>query len=455
MKLSRKVTFNTASGFSIYFALVNIIIYLSFAEYREEEFIFRLEEKAKTAGNLLLEVNKTNTDLLKIFENSGSSRLVNEMLLILNSKFEPVYSSSGAISGLWDKKDLLKIKKVGRLEKINGKFDVFGLLYKAQQKEFYIIVAAEDRWGNNKLRFIASAMFLSLISSLFVIWIANRFFIQQQLKPLENFQEQISRFSLGPTVTLLSQNSDIDEIKELTIAYNNLLTKVTQAFEIQREFNSNASHELKTPITRIAFQTEVLMNDLELPEKSRETIKKIHNEILQLSDLVNSLLLMSKLDKVDETQSEFTERIDEMIFEAYDSVHHDYPEFKMSFSINSLNNNFDNNMELKCLRPLIVSCFRNLLKNACIYSENQSAKLEITLQNAHNLNISIRNNGKVLTSEEREKLFEPFARGTNAQGIQGYGLGLRMTKRILEKYNAQIDYSVVEGENCFSIDFHN
>jgi signal transduction histidine kinase len=455
MKLSRKVTIKTALGFSIYFALVNLIIFISFSEFRKEEFVFRLEEKAKTAGKLLLEVKEVNPELFKIIEKNNYNRLVNEVLIVLNKNHGVEYSSSAIKKHLWSEADLSIIREQGRLEKEDGNFDILGLYYPVDGSDYFIIIAAEDLWGNSKLRFIAFALGISFLLSLLVIWIVNRFFIQQQMKPLEKFQELISRFSFKPPLVYLSENSEIDEIQALAKAYNKLLSKVTATFESQREFNSNASHELKTPITRLAFQTEGLMNDASLPENTRNTITKIHSEIHQLSDLVNSLLLLSKIDNNEADIAGFPERIDDMVFEAYESVHRDFPEFEMLFSINTGNDNFENNLELQCLRPLVVSCFRNLLKNACLYSNEHRAELEIEVKDSNLVQIIICNTGRVLNTDEQKKLFEPFSRGKNSLGIQGYGLGLRMTRRILEKYKGEISYSIVNGKNCFNVLLHN
>jgi len=455
MKLSRKVSLNTASGFSIYFALVNLVIFFSFSHFRKLEFNYRLEEKAKTTGKLLLEVKEVNLEMMKILEKNNYNKLVNEIQIVLNQNFEKEYASAEYQEVLWTKSDLEVIKDKGRLEKTSGKFDILGLLYPVNGKNYYILIAAEDLWGNNKLNFIASALLISFLTSLLVIWVVNRFFIQQQMKPLDNFQKQIRDFSFSPPIDYLPEDSNIDEIRELPRSYNHLLSKVIGTFEAQREFNANASHELKTPITRMAFQTEVLINNSNLPQEVRFTMKKIHAEIHQLSDLVNSLLMLSNIENEKDMMEEFPERIDDMIFEAYDSVHRDFPEFEMSFSIRTIQDDLENNLELKCLRPLIVSCFRNLLKNACLYSVNHSARLEIEVLTEQKLLIRIYNNGSLLNEQEQQKLFEPFTRGKNSQGIQGYGLGLRMTKRILEKYNCRIQYSIKDGENCFTIEVMN
>jgi two-component system sensor histidine kinase ArlS len=456
MKLSRRVTINTALGFSMYFALVSVVIYLSFADFRREEFVSRLEEKARTTGRLLLEVNEVSTDLLRIIDRNSYNKLVNEVLIVLDDQFLIEYASSDDYLNLWDDADLRVIKENSRLVKRTGNLDVLGLKYPVNQNDYYIIISAEDRYGNRKLNFIAYALSIAFLSSLLVIWIVNRFFIQQQMKPLEKFQEQISHFSFNPPLQFLPEDSKIDEIKELAKSYNNLLAKVTEAFQVQREFNSNASHELKTPITRMAFQTEGLLNDPNLSVSSKATIKQINTEIHQLSDLVNSLLLLSRSDNLDEDLELYRERIDDMIFEAYELVRKDFPDFEMSFSIQTSESGHENSLEINCVRPLLVTCFRNLLKNACVYSNDARAKLTIEVIDSNNILIHISNNGKVLLDEDRRRLFEPFARGNNSLGIQGYGLGLRMTKRILDRHGADIAYTInPDRENCFSIHFRN
>lgn len=455
MKLSRKVAQNTALGFSCYFALVNLIIFLSFSRFRKDEFLSRLQSKALTIGNLLPERENLENRMLQILERNHDKKLISEVAVVLDESGSVEYASGEIPKQLWEDHDIDIIKESGSLEKKIGKYDLFGMTYKLNGRNLIILVAGEDRYGYSKLQFIGFALSISFLTSLLAVWVVNRFFIQKQMKPLENFEEQIRTFSFSPAVKFLPVHSEIDEIRELTKSYNNLLSKVMEAFQTQREFNSNASHELKTPITRIAFQIEGLMNNPSLPKEVRVVTRKIHSEIHQLSDLVNSLLLLSMIDHEVTDQQEFPERIDDMIFEAYDSVHRDFPDFEMSFAIRMLHEDSENNLELKCLRPLMVSGFRNLLKNACIYSKRKSAHLDIEVIDSSLLRVLVYNDGKLIQEEEIDKLFSPFVRGKNAKDVQGYGLGLRMTKRIFDKYGCKLSYTVQENKNCFIVEIRN
>jgi two-component system, OmpR family, sensor histidine kinase ArlS len=275
------------------------------------------------------------------------------------------------------------------------------------------------------------------------------------LKPLDNFQKQITNISVNKLDIQLHETKHNDEINLLTKAFNIMLSRIESAFQSQKEFTSNASHEIRTPLTRIAFKVE---NLLQIPHHSLETIdylKSINYDVHQLSDLVNSLLLLSKVNK-DDAQKKFELlRVDEIIFSANEQVKKIEPKFDLSFEIID-NQSFELSMEVRAVKSLLEIVFINLLKNASLYSKNPKANIIIEQIAPHQLKIIISNEGLTISETEQKKLFQPFMRGENSAQINGSGLGLRITKRILDYHSASIKYQKIASEtNQFEIIFWN
>ena len=146
-------------------------------------------------------------------------------------------------------------------------------------------------------------------------------------------------------------------------------------------------------------------------------------------------------------------RMDEILFSAIENLNKSFPEFVILFEIEE-NENLDTALEVKGNKNLLEIALSNVLKNACVYSDNKQAVVKISSDH-NSLIISISNTGKTLTENEQKNLFQPFMRGENAKGTSGFGLGLRIVNRILTLHNAKIIYSVPqENINLFQLIFH-
>ena len=227
-----------------------------------------------------------------------------------------------------------------------------------------------------------------------------------------------------------------------------MLERINQSYKMQQEFTSNASHELRTPLARLMAQLENKIIAEKSKNENTEFYVNILNDVTQLSELTNSLLLLSKLDSNDIILDE-TCSLDELIFDAAGKINKLFPEFKMQLNMDNIEST-----EIKGNKALLDIAFTNLLKNAFLYSENNTVNIKMNgLQN--HLKVMIINDGKTISEKEQKKLFEPFMRGENAKKKLGIGLGLRIVKRILSQQEVSIEYTISqENENTFILLFH-
>jgi two-component system, OmpR family, sensor histidine kinase ArlS len=455
MTLKRRIAINIAIAFSVLFGLAAVIIYYSFSSFRIEEFRQRLEEKALTTAKLLVEVKEVDNQLLKLIDQNSINKLYNEKTLVFDDDYHLIYSSIDDATITWDIEDLKELRKVKAFFRSENEKDVLGIYYDFEQKDYFVLISAEDKYGYNKLDYLLFSLIATFLTGTMLVWFTTYFFIERLLKPLDNFQKQITNISVNKLDIQLHETKHNDEINLLTKAFNIMLSRIESAFQSQKEFTSNASHEIRTPLTRIAFKVE---NLLQIPNHSLETIdylKSINYDVHQLSDLVNSLLLLSKVNK-DDAQKKFELlRVDEIIFSANEQVKKIEPKFDLSFEIID-NQSFELSMEVRAVKSLLEIVFINLLKNASLYSKNPKANIIIEQIAPHQLKIIISNEGLTISETEQKKLFQPFMRGENSAQINGSGLGLRITKRILDYHSASIKYQKIASEtNQFEIIFWN
>jgi signal transduction histidine kinase len=248
--------------------------------------------------------------------------------------------------------------------------------------------------------------------------------------------------------SLISNKESKNEIDLLGVEFNSMMMRINDAYQKQKEFTANASHELRTPLTRMLAQIE---NHSEVATPNEKLfLKKILSDIIQLNELVNSLLILSKLDSGTISIKERV-RLDEALYNSIDRISADFPDFKVSINID-ITDNMGDLFEVECNQNLLEIVFANLLKNACMYSSNKSANINFIEENKK-ITIQFSNIGEPLNEKEQLNLFKPFMRGNNAKNISGLGLGLKIVKRILTIYGFHVSYQANGNVNNFKIQF--
>jgi len=453
MTLKRKVTIGVALAFSFIYIVAAASIYLFFSSFKKEEFLSRMENKAENTLRLLIELKKKDMQVVNFFDQNMINRLYNEKTVVLNGALQPIYSSLGVTNIADFSEDLKQLgpnKEIARSAR--GK-EILGKYYIIDGKEYYVLIAAEDKFGKSKLQFLLWLLLSSFIISTLLIWIISFYLIKRLLKPLDTFEKQITAIKVGKLNEPIQVSGNQDEINLLTMAFNKLLVRLKDAFEVQKDFSASASHELRTPLTRMAFQLENMMESGLYDSAQTEQLNSLKAGVYQLSDLTNSLLLLSNIEAKGSTEIRKRERLDEVIFSAYDKVKAHQPGFILNFSAR-VYPNVNEELLVEAVPDMLEIAFQNLLKNACVYSTNRSATLFIEQNDKNQIKVFISNNGPTLNKADVKTMFQAFSRGTNARYVLGSGLGLRIVRHIMNIHDASINYAVNErGENQFEIGF--
>ncbi|MCX8525851.1 HAMP domain-containing histidine kinase [Chryseobacterium formosus] len=453
MSLKRKIALTLSVSFSLLFGIVLIIIYISFNDFRREEFKDRFIRRLGFTTNFISKSKNFEEEAPIFFNENSDNFLLNETILIFNGQKELIYSTIKDQKVTWDKNILTELDKDKDVYKENTIPEIYASLKNINGENYYILTSAYDTNGRSKLAYLKYLLITAFITCTLLIGFFSYYFMGRFLRPLEDLNKEISEVTAHKLTTQIPVEQSNDEISILANSFNTMISRLNDVFQSQKDFTASASHEIRTPITRMAFQLE---NLIKLEQHSPETLsalKQMSKDVYQLSDLTNSLLLLTKFDK-ENIQSIYEEvRIDEVIFESFDRVQKSYPNLKMDFGISeeTQENAF---LTINGVQSLLDIVFINLLKNAAIYSDNADAKILIT-ETESQLTVDVFSYGNTISIEEQPKLFEAFMRGNNSQNISGSGLGLRIVKRILEYHGADILYSSPsENLNKFSVIFN-
>jgi two-component system, OmpR family, sensor histidine kinase ArlS len=453
MSLKRKIALNLSIAFSLLFGIVMAVIYMSFNDFRKEEFKERFRQRLEFTSHFIAKSKDFEEEAPVFFNENSDNILLNETILIFNGQKELIYSTIKDRNVTWDTSLLKELdeKKIIYSEKTVP--EIYAALRTINGENYYILTSAYDTNGNSKLAYLKYLLITAYVMSTLLIGFFSYYFMGQFLKPLEDLNQEISEVTAHKLTTQIPTRNSNDEIDVLAKSFNTMIARLDDVFQSQKDFTASASHEIRTPITRMAFQLENLIKFNEHSPETLSSLKQIQRDVYQLSDLTNSLLLLTKFDR-ENIQSIYEEvRIDEVIFESFEAVEKSYPKLKMDFLI-SEGTSEDALLTIKGVQSLLDIVFINLFKNAAVYSDDVEVDVLIT-ETDENLKVDVVSHGDTIPLEEREKLFEAFRRGKNSQNISGSGLGLRIVKRILDYHGAEIQYtSPADLLNKFSVIFN-
>lgn len=273
---------------------------------------------------------------------------------------------------------------------------------------------------------------------LMIILIINVLAIRKGMYPLDRFMRWLHNSDIENCILPTIKDSNIKEIKELTKAIETFAKRGRRAFEEQKEFISNASHELQTPIAICQNRLELLL-DSELSEQQMEDIAACLTTLSRLTRLNKSLLMLSRIEnggfdsgKVD---------VNQVVYYNLKSLEELYAHRKISISIKEMGN-----CTVKANSDLISTLIVNLLKNS--YSHNIDKGEVIIEIGVDSLRVS---NSGVDRDLDSSKIFNRFYQGSSKSG--SYGLGLPIVYAICRLYNYKTAYLFKNKLHQFEIKF--
>lgn len=441
MKLKHRFPLFFSFLFSLLLAIALCTIYFLFDNFRTQEFKERLSEKASTTVKLLLEVKEVDEEVLKIIDRNSINRLYSEKILVFNDKKQLIYSSIDDIDITVSEADLEQIKHEKTIYRSNNKYDILGVHYNFENRDYFALIAANDKYGRSKLGYLKLLLLSAFIIGTALVWIISFLLSRKTLRPLDRLTKQMQEITTQNLTVQVEEPATQDEIKALAQSFNQMLSRIDKAYNNQKEFTSNASHELRTPIARIVMQLENLLSEDHLDDNNiRKTLKSLSEDAYYLSDIITSLLLLSKIENSGADIGFQKVRLDEVLFHVADKFRESHPDFKLQFDIENENPDAKEiSIEVTGDETLLKIAIHNLLKNAYLYSNNQTVQC-IIKQYPYKLQLQVINTGDTPQTTDPTHLFQTFVRGSNAKNKPGTGIGLSIVQRILTYHKATMAY---------------
>ena len=308
--------------------------------------------------------------------------------------------------------------------------------------EIYISIP-DDKWDefadefsvqvyNNKADYKRNSLIITVLLAL-LGGVVTYFISGHALRPIREFSDKIEEVQAQNLSDSRIEENNIKELNQLGISYNKMLERLSEAFEIQRQFTANAAHELRTPLALMQVQLD-LYNSASHPGNDADTlqtIKMVTEQNDKLNRMVKTLLDMSELQTVG--------RDDKIILDAIvEEVLADLEPLAQGKNIKLIGKCEDATMIGSDI--LIYRLVYNLVENAIKYNHPLGQVTVTAYQRNKHVYLSVEDTGSGIPKELRERVFEPFFRvdKSRSRELGGVGLGLALVREIVRVHDGSI-----------------
>lgn len=431
---------------AIYFTITSTLtllgvlfaVYLIFLKFLESDFFDRLNDRTMVTAKLYLEADEISRDALNRVRNTYLEKLNSEVIRIYNSDNTAVFI--GDDQQFWSKQIIQKVRDKGRLQFKDGARQVVGIFYKDNQGDFVILASAIDQGTYTRLEKLRSVMIMIFVIIfvgllLFGRWIANR-----MLKPLSVFIDDVTKIKSNNLDFRVKESGNKDEVNLLAKNFNNLMAHLENAFVLQKTFISNASHELRTPVTRMMIGAEISLSKEREKEDYKKALEDVLDEAEKMNNIISGLVDLAQSDL--ELGSSQIEPVDvKALLTGLQKEWSDKPDgghLQVNFTEDHL-------FIVQANPTLLFIAINNIIGNAFKFSNRQDVFCHLSAQQDQ-LCLKVSDSGPGINPAIRQEIFKPFFSSAEQESHKGNGMGLYMSCKIISLLKGNLEVHTEAGK---------
>ena len=351
----------------------------------------------------------------------------------------------------------IAIVKNGKIERKNSAFDLSDYArYLNKEQKFFIITHQNDddyidavyidRKGakqiivykkniDNKIENFQDTLLWIIPILLMVLIILASKTIDKVLQPINKLRDATKDITINRFTQELELPKEDDEIKDLVISFNAMIKRIKEGVERMEKFNSDVSHELKTPLTVIQGEIELILRQLHQPKEYEKALKTIQKQSKQIELIVKQLLLLTKYSK-ENIQKTFEEcSLDSLLLNSVEKFESKLKEKNLHLQIDKIEP-----ITIQANPILISAIFDNLIDNAIKYTPKEK-NITISLYQNETINFIITDKGIGIEEKHLAKITQRFYRVDEARSkkIEGVGLGLSIVQNSVYLHGGKLN----------------
>lgn len=439
----------TAAVFTILLLVCASVYYVSYNN-RLTLIKTRLLNRANSTASLFSKSVELNNDLVQKVDSTTAYQLRDKEVQVFDRNNRKIYFFSDNPGDMIpvDSQALSTARQKGSFYFTLRKKEVIALYY--PKRDIVIVSATYDDAGERYMSQLRIILLMSLLGGTLISLVIGYFVSGRLLLPVKNIADEVNEISAKNLNRRIKTGVPGDEWHYLSSTLNDLLNRLQESFEVQRRFISDASHELSTPLTSVSNQLEVSLQRNRDAQEYRTVMASVHKDILHMSKLTQTLLEFAKASGSTGGLEIEPVRVDELILQVMQELSKINDQFKVVLGYDDLPAE-DSGLFVLGNEPLLLTALKNIVHNACKYSPNRQAVVQLKPQ-PQKIIIEVSDNGPGIPLNELENIFRPFYRTSTAANEQGFGLGLSLAGQIIKLHKGSIEVRHVEtGGSLFII----
>jgi signal transduction histidine kinase len=429
-------------------------IHFEFKNHLQNEFFGNLRSKAViTAGLAVGRLEREGLTEVPSTVNTGTFTTFTENISIFDSNGRRVHSFNPSPTD-FAPATLKEIRQMGECRFPHGEYSAFGTRYTSASGKNYVVIA-EAVFHAEELRNLARIQVFVFFAFCAVVAIGGWFFAGQALSPVSQIMNQVDALLPSDMSRRLKTSKNQDELARLVVTFNRLLDRLQSAFNAQKLFLSNISHELKNPLTVIISQLEIVLQKDRPEAEYRQTLQSVLDDTRELNQVSDKLMQLAKINASGEEVNFEKIRIDEAVWQAKSTLLKSHPDYKINFEIVNLPEE-EELLYVKANDHLLRTALTNLMDNGCKFSPDKKVKVRLSFLPAGNCAIEIQDQGPGIPEDEMSLVFEPFYRSPKTDKVKGSGIGLSLVDSIMKLHRIDLKVSNLQPNgSVFRLEFPN
>lgn len=435
MQLRRKIASTYVILSCLSTLLLCVIVVILFRQNNQYYFIKRLKDRARIVASIQDQNDPAKAEYYRNLKANGLEELIEENDFVLQVNTDDTFQYNPKLE--LPPEFYSEIMETGSswVEKTEAHY-YYGQLFGEDTNRYIVVITARDRRGDTTTQYIFRIFIIGSVLFVGLAYFLGRFFAKKILEPIGRIAAEANRITASNLHKRLPPSRGEDEVSDLIRTFNDMLDRLETSFEIQANFINNASHELKTPITTIIAESEIMLLKQRTPEEYEEALQGIHSQAFRLGTLTESLLKLTQTGYDGNKQVLDVVRVDELLESVKENLDKLYPANKISMRFERLPENHEL-LLIPCNRPLLELAISNIVSNGVKYSDNEVVFVELNAD-AERISIRITDIGIGIPAEDLPHLYEPFFRGKKAARYSGYGLGLPLASKIIRMHGGEL-----------------
>lgn len=436
MKIRYQLTFLFTTIVASFLFVFCLSVYFFYSQFREREFFSRLREKALYTAEIW-EYEQNAKELFRFIYDKNLTSLYDEQVKIKKDWNTVIYESNPDVGTYIEEMQFSSVSKGREIRMRKGDREIIAVNYRSKNKGSYVvIVSAVDRFGISKLETLFIILGIGWTLSVFFVMLAGYFFAGNILTPISEIITEVSSISFTNMERRLKNRVGKDEISELSRTFNDLLARLEESFKIQKNFVSNASHEIRNPLASIKAQLDVTLLKERDNAEYQSVLESLSQDIDRMIKIANGLLELAKVSGDFSTVALETCRVDDIVLEAANSLTRYKTDFIYTFDYDVLPES-ESELSVYASKDLLYAAFYNIMDNACKYSADHRVEIKLNFDK-QGIGLQFKDHGIGIAMAERKRVFEPFYRSETAREYSGIGLGLSLVQKIIQQHKGTV-----------------